>query len=120
MYILLLDIKKAFDNVWIDGFMYRLFENGIDLKLWKLIKELYSDAECCVKVCGSLSEWFTINKGVQQGAPLSMMLFQVFMNHVIKEIKCMKIGAGISNIHLPCPTLADDLSLIVLSIYVMQ
>ncbi len=35
-----------------------------------------------------------------------------------KEIKCMEIGAGISNIHLPYPTLADDLSLIALSIYV--
>ncbi len=42
------------------------------------------------------------------------------MNPVIKEIKRMKIGAGISNIHLPCPTLADDLSLIALSIYAMQ
>ncbi len=49
-----------------------------------------------------------------------MMLFQVFMNYVIKDIKCMKIGAGISNIHQPCPTLADDLSLIALSIYAMQ
>ncbi len=49
-----------------------------------------------------------------------MMLLQVFMNPIIKEIKCMKIGAGISNIHLPCPTLADDLSLITLSIYAVQ
>ncbi len=32
----------------------------------------------------------------------------------------MKIGPGISNIHLPFPTLADDLSLIALSIYAMQ
>ncbi len=107
----------AFDNVWIDGLMYRLFENGIDLKLQKLIKDLYSDAECCVKVCGSLSQWFTISQGVHPGAPLSMMLFQVFMNLGIKEIKCMKIGAGISNIHLPCPTY--DLLLIALSIYAM-
>ncbi len=49
-----------------------------------------------------------------------MMLFQEFMNPVTKEIKYMKIGAGISNIHLPCPTLADDLSLITLSIYAKQ
>ncbi len=39
MYVVLLDINKAFDSVWIDGLMYRLFEIGIDLKLWKLIKK---------------------------------------------------------------------------------
>ncbi len=33
VYVVLLDIKKAFDSVWIDGLMYRLFEIGIDLKL---------------------------------------------------------------------------------------
>ncbi len=73
-----------------------------------------------MKVGGRLSQWFTISQGVHQGAPLSMILFQVFMNTVIKEIKFMKIGTGISNIHLPCPNLADDLSLIALSIYSMQ
>ncbi len=56
VYVVLLDIKKAFDSVWIDGFIKRLFEIGIDLKLWKLIKDLYSDAECCVKICGRLSQ----------------------------------------------------------------
>ncbi len=120
VYVVLLDIKKAFDSVWIDGLMYRLFEIGIDLKLWKLMEDLYSDAECCVKIGGRLLQWFTISQGVHEWAPLTMMLFQVFMNRVIKEIKCMKIGAGISNIHLPCSTLADDLSLIALSIYAMQ
>ncbi len=47
--------------------MYRLFEIGIDLKLWKLIQYLYSDAECCVKIGGRLSQWFTISQGVHQG-----------------------------------------------------
>ncbi len=33
VYVVLLDIKQAFDSVWIDDLMYRLFEIGIDLKL---------------------------------------------------------------------------------------
>ncbi len=52
MYVVLLDINKVFDSVWIDGLMYHIYETGIDLKLCKLIKDLYSDAECCVKVGG--------------------------------------------------------------------
>ncbi len=45
MYVVLLDIKKAIDSVWIDGLMYRLFEIGIDLKMGNMIKDLYNDAE---------------------------------------------------------------------------
>ncbi len=73
VYVVLLDIKKAFDSAWIDGLMFRLFEISIDLKWWKLINDLYSNAECCVKIGGRLSQWFTFSQGVHQGAPLSMM-----------------------------------------------
>ncbi len=41
-----LDLRKAFDSVWIDGLLYRLYEIEIDAKLWRLIRELYSGAQC--------------------------------------------------------------------------
>ena len=37
------DIKKAFDTVWIDGLLYKLHINGIDIKTWKLIRNGYVD-----------------------------------------------------------------------------
>ncbi len=52
VYVTLLDIKKAFDSVWIEGLLYTLFEIGFDRKLWKLIKELCNWAACSVKVGG--------------------------------------------------------------------
>ncbi len=49
VYVCSLDLRKAFDSVWIDGLLYRLYEIEIDSKLWRLIRELYSGAQCCVK-----------------------------------------------------------------------
>jgi hypothetical protein len=100
--------------------MYRLYEIGIDGKLWKLIRDLYSGAECCVKIGGRTSQWFTISQGVHQGAPLSMLLFQIFMNPLIKELRSMKLGARICDINITCPTLADDLAIVALTLFAMQ
>ncbi len=114
MHVCSLDLRKAFDNVWIDGLLYRLYEIEIDAKLWRLIRELYSGAQCCVKTGSEMSNWFTIGQGVHQGAPMSMLLFQIFFNPLIKELRNLKIGAKILNIDVPCTAFADDLDMITL------
>ena len=36
-----LDVRKAFDTVWVDGILYKLFsELGIEGKMWKVMKDL--------------------------------------------------------------------------------
>ena len=44
-----LDVRKAFDKVWIDGLLYKLFtELGIEGKMWLAIKDLYTDVKALV------------------------------------------------------------------------
>ncbi len=67
-----------------------------------------------------MSNWFTIGQGVHKGAPMSTLLFQIFFNRLIKELRNLKIGAKILNIVVPCTAFADDLDIITLSIPAMQ
>ncbi len=40
VWVCLLDIRKAFDSVWIPGMLYTLYQTGIDGKLWRIIKDM--------------------------------------------------------------------------------
>ncbi len=67
-----------------------------------------------------MSDWFTMGQGVHQGAPMSMLLFQIFFNPLINELRNPKIGAKILNIDVLCSVFADDLDMIALPYPAMQ
>ena len=51
-----LDVRKAFDTVWIDGPLYKLFyEFGIRGRMWLAIKDLHSGVRAQVLCSSSLS-----------------------------------------------------------------
>ena len=51
-----LDVRKAFDTVWIDGLLFKLFSDlGINGRMWLAIKDLYTDIKAHVLFASSLS-----------------------------------------------------------------
>ena len=73
--LLLVDFQKAFDCISWDFLEHVLdfFNFGYEIKRW--IKVFYSEILSCVTVNGKYSEYFSINRGVRQGDPLSPYLF---------------------------------------------
>lgn len=59
VYVALLDVKKAFDTVWHDGMFVKLYDMGMDPKLWRILRNSYSGFKCAVRVGGRPSSWFT-------------------------------------------------------------
>jgi hypothetical protein len=114
VYVALLDMQKAFDSIWTDGLFYKMYETGMDGKLWRTLRNSYKGFKCRVNVDGVISEPFEVMQSVHQGAPWSMMKFAIFINELIVMLKESGDGAIIDDLNVSCPTFADDSSIVCL------
>ena len=104
----MLDAEKAFDSAWKEGLMFKLFDIGLRGKIWKMIYNSYENFECMVLVNGVLSDPFDVERGVHQGAPLSMRLYQIFTNDLLKELNEHVMTLKVYQHKIGSPAFADD------------
>ena len=50
VYACFVDFRKAFDSVWHDGLLYKLFQYNVGGKFFCLIKSLYVNSTCSVRL----------------------------------------------------------------------
>ena len=87
MFMVFIDLEKAYDNVCREKLWRTLFEYGIRGRLLRSIKALYEGERASVKVEGMELKWFGVRKGERQGCTLSPWLFNVFMDNVVREAR---------------------------------
>ena len=76
-----LDVRKAFDTVWIDGLLFKLFsEFGIKGRMWLVIRNLNTGVNAQVLYSGSLSRKFGILQGTGQGRIPAPFMYKVYIN----------------------------------------
>ena len=80
LYCAFIDYKKAFDFVDRSSLWMKLIASGINGNILRVIHNLYAGAKSCVKLNGSMSDYFNCNVGVRQGENLSPLLFAIFLN----------------------------------------
>jgi hypothetical protein len=120
VYVVLLDTKKAFDQVWIDGLMYQLLQCGMDWRLWKMIRNFYTDFKCTVRIGNTTSRWFNVTQGVHQGGVLSMKLYCMFANGLIDDLRHSGAGCYIDRTFCGAMMSADDLAILAMFIRSIQ
>ena len=54
------------------------------------LKAISSNIECCVRLNGHTTDWFSVNIGLKQGCGLSTVMFNIFINNLIDDIKSLK------------------------------
>ena len=76
----LYDLQKAFDSVEYPVLLVKLFDAGVNGKMWRLLKNWYKSCSCQVKLDSRLSNSFSVERGVKQGSVLSLVLFLLVMH----------------------------------------
>lgn len=109
VYACFIDAEKAFDKIDRVLLLYKLLVLGINGKIYKNIKEIYTNCVNCVNVNNNLSDWFPVDCGVRQGDTLSPTLFGIFVNDLVHEVKQLGLGIPIGDEKLSILVYADDI-----------
>ena len=100
IYAVFIDFKKAFDSICRQALFFKLANSGVNGKFYSIIRYMYAHSQGYIKLCGHLSNVFPIDKGTEQGHPLSPDLFKLFLKDL----------SPILEIEFPnCPTLGDTI-----------
>ena len=85
IYFCFIDYAKAFDLVDHNKLWKILQEMGIPDYLICLLRNLYAGQEAIVRTGHGTTDWFQIGKGVHQGYMLSLCLFNLYAEYIMRN-----------------------------------
>ena len=112
VYTCFMDMKKAFDLVKHSLLFRKLVERKMPPIFIRLLLYMYMHQSAKVKWNGSLSDAFSILNGVKQGAVIFAILFCVYIDDLIKELRRKRDGCWINNRYVGIVVYADDIVLL--------
>ena len=112
VYCCFIDFSSAFDFVNRDLMVHALADIGINGKFLELIRSLYKNTECAIKLNGALTPWFKTTAGVRQGQNDSPTIFSVFLTSLANEIKNKSQGVRFGDHNVAILLYADDIAIL--------
>ena len=95
IYFCFIDYTKAFDYVDHNKLWKILKEMEIPDHLCCLLRNLYAGQEATVRTGHGTIDWFQIRKGVRQGCILSLCLFNLYAEYIMRNAGLKEAQAGI-------------------------
>lgn len=80
----MVDVEKAFDTVWHDGLVYKLYKYDAPGYLLHIIRSYLKDRSYVVSLNNEISSSRNIPAGVPQGSLLGPFLFILYTNDIPK------------------------------------
>jgi hypothetical protein len=115
------DLKKCFDSINRNALWFKLYNAGVEGKLLRLLRDMYSKVKSCVKQCNSYSDYFEFAVGLRQGEVLSPILVSLFLDDLEQALtNNSNTGLVIDDIVLIALLFADDMCIVDESIENLQ
>jgi hypothetical protein len=109
------DIKKAYDNVDREMLWKILKVMGWSEKDIQLLKNLYQNANVKITTEKGTTERISQEKGLRQGCALSPLLFNLYIDGVIRMIHSETRGIHAGNMRVNILAFADDIALLAIN-----
>ena len=116
----LLDCTKAFDKCRFDKLFSKLLANGMPPIVVRVLVFIYEEQTGWVKLGGKRSTPFGLTNGTRQGSVLSPILFSVYLDDLLKELRRLQLGCHIGGYWFGGLGYADDLILLAPNREVLQ
>ena len=111
-FVAFIDFSKAYDRINRQLLWYKLSRLGISDQFIHVLKSLYSKVQCTAKINGFVTDWFNVSVGLKQGCILSPVLFNAFMDDLVKMIRKQKKGVTYGDVNILILLYADDIVLL--------
>ena len=108
----LLDCSKAFDKCRFDKLFNKLIERGLPAYVIRVLIYVYQEQKGRVKLAGKESSPFTISNGTRQGSVLSPILFSVYLDDLLVQLRKRGLGCHVKGYWVGACAYADDLILL--------
>ena len=103
-----IDFSKAYDRID-RGKLWKCLESmGVSEKFLSFLQSLYAGTSCRVRVGDRQSEVLNINVGLRQGCVLSPVLFSLYINSLVDQLKSTNCGIECAGEIIPGLLFADD------------
>ena len=87
-----IDFRKAFDSIHRPS-MWKILEHYCKpKKIINIIKHMYDESRCSVRVGHEQTDWFSVETGVRQGDVLSSPLFNLVLYFILRKLDVLEGG----------------------------
>ena len=87
LFVAFIDFSKAYDRINRHLLWSKLQLQGLNGHMLNILKAIYNDVCCCVRINGTNTDWFQVTYGLKQGCLLSPLLFNMYVNDLVHDLK---------------------------------
>ena len=110
--VLMLDASKAFDKIDFIKLFEKLVKRGLSPIIIRLILNMYVCQKFQIKWNNVISNMFEVSNGVRQGGVMSPILFGIYIDELLLELKRKGIGCHVGHYFCGSFGYADDIILL--------